>query len=211
MSRFPLRLPLLVAVAAVLLAASPLEGQSLLKQESGSMYMRGTKTRTPIVKNDIVLVIINENDSASNNAVLDARRKTETSLLLDSFVRFSGIHLKPDFSPQPEVEMEGERKIIARGRTDRREVLRMRIPAKVVDVRPNGNLILEARKERCINDERTTITLTGEVRSGDVMNDYSVASDRIADLRLSYTGKGTVSSNVAWTWMVWLIDHLWPF
>lgn len=211
MSRFALWLPLLVAVVAVLPAGSSLDAQSLLEQDSGSMYIRNSKIRTPIVKNDIVLVIIDENDSASNNAVLDARRKTETSLLLDSFVRFSGIHLKPDFSPLPEVEMEGERKITARGRTNRREVLRMRIAARVVDVRPNGNLILEARKERGINDERTTVTLTGEVRSADVMNDYSVASDRIADLRLSYTGKGTVSSNVAWTWMVWLIDHLWPF
>lgn len=210
MLRIKLWIPLLLAFATVPLAGS-VDAQSLLKKEAGSMYIRISKTRTPIVKNDIVLVVIDENDSASNNAVLDARRKTETSLLLDSFIRFSGVHLKPDFSPQPEVEMEGERKITARGRTDRREVLRMRIPARVVDVRPNGNVILEARKERRVNDEKTVVTLSGEVRSKDIMNDYSVPSDRIADLKLAYTGKGTVSSNVAWTWMVWLIDHLWPF
>ncbi len=201
------------AAAALLAALSPsaADAQTSIDVKQPSMYLRESKSRATIAKNDIVLVVVVENDLASNDASLQSRRKTETDLLLDSFVRFSGHHLKPDFKPQPEVEVEAARKTTGIGATDRREVLRMRIAARVVDVRPNGNLILEARKERRINDERSVVTLSGEVRGKDVLGDYSVVSDRIVDLKLSYSGKGPVSSVTVWTWVTWLTDHLWPF
>lgn len=211
MHRWGPKLRLLPCVVLALAPVARATAQTAVAEKQPSMYLRETTVRPVIAKHDIVLVMVVENDLASNDATLQSQRKTATELTLDKFVRFSDHHLEPDFSPQPEVDMEGIRKTTGIGRTDRREVHRMRIAARVVDVRPNGNLILEARKERRVNDERSVVTLTGEVRAKDVLGDFSVLSDRIVDLKLSYTGKGPVSSPTVWTWMAWLIDHLWPF
>ena len=135
----------------------------------------------------------------------------ETELLLDEFVRFSGTHLKPDFSPQPNIDVESERRLRANGKTDRRESVRLRIAARVVDVRDNGNVILEARKDKRINDERTTVVITGEVREEDVTSDHTIVSDRVADMKLEYHGDGPVSRNAGWTWVNRVLDFIWPF
>ncbi|MFQ5655478.1 MAG: flagellar basal body L-ring protein FlgH [Planctomycetota bacterium] len=204
-----------ILIAALVATASAVEGQSLWKRggekNRRSIYIREKKTRPPIEKNDIVLVLVLEQATASNDARLDSQRKLEADMVIDSFLKFEGKNLKPTTNPQPGIEFEGNRKLQSRGKTDRKENIRLRVAAKVVDVRPNGNLVLEARKERRINDEATTVILTGMVRSDDVGADYSVASDRLADMKLSYTGKGPVSRNSGWTWLTWLIDHIWPF
>ena len=223
-------IPWLVILLSVILGPMNVEAQSgrrnaaksaeAAKPKSGSLWQRGDKhrittregkKRSPIEKNNLILVLVLETATASNDARLDTRRKLETDLLLDSFVRFSRHKLKPDFSPLPEIEMEAERKLQAKGKTDRKESVRLRVQARVVDVRDNGNLIIEARKEKRINEEETTVILTGEIRSLDVGNDYSIPSDRVADMKLSYYGKGPVSRNAGTTWYTWLVDHIWPF
>ncbi len=202
---------LLIYALALGGARGTAEAQSSLPAQQPSMYVRSSKAPPAIRQNDIVLVVVIEHDAATNNAQLTSDRKLEAEMLIDKFIRFSGLRPEPDPREQPEIEFEANKKLKGRGSTDRKDVVHMRIAARVVDVRPNGNLILEARKERRINDERTLITLTGEARSRDVAADYSLPSDRIVDLSLSYTGKGPVSSVAAWTWLTWLIDNLWPF
>ena len=204
--------PVAALVLALLIGLpTPAVAQSVWPESGASPMIRKSKVRAAIEKEDIIMVLVLENDSASNDASLDSQRQMEVDMLIDSFIRFSGHHLKPDFSPQPEVEFEGGKRVNGRGSTDRREILRIRIAAKVVEVLPNGNLVIEAYKERTLNDERTRVTLTGEVRSEDVASDYSVVSERVFGMKLSYTGKGPVSANVAWTWLTWLIDLIWPF
>ena len=216
MKRRAIRVGLLGLLGVVILAPAAAAQGSLWKrghegQPRGSIYIREAKIRPPIMKNDILMVVVVESSSASTTGSLDARRKLEVELLLDKFVRFSGLHLKPDIKPQPEIEMEANRNMQARAKTDRRENVHLRIAATVVEALPNGNLVIEAKKERRINDEKTTVTLTGIIRTADVDARYSVHSDRIADMKLSYHGKGPVSRNSGWTWLTWLVDHLWPF
>jgi flagellar basal body L-ring protein FlgH len=39
----------------------------------------------------------------------------------------------------------------------------------------------------------------------------SVRSERIADLKLVYSGRGTLSRNMGRTILSWLLEWLWPF
>ena len=158
-----------------------------------------------------MLVLVSEHSVARNSGNLDARRKLEVQMLIDEWVQFDGFGLEKARAPHPEIDVEMNRNLQARAKTDRTETFRLRIAATVVDKLPNGNLVIEARKERRVNDEHTTMKLSGIIRSTDVAVDYSILSDRIADMKLSYTGKGPVSRNSGWTWLTWLIDHVWPF
>ncbi len=182
-------------------------------KQSGTLklYEREEKKRPPIQKNDLILVMVMEQASATNDARLELQRSLETELLMNQFVRFSGSDLVQDAAPGPNIDFEASREVKGQGRTDRKENVQLRISAKVIDVRPNGNLIIEAKKEKQINDERTTVTLTGVIRTLDVSDDSSVRSDRIADMELAYSGKGPVSANTKWSWVGWIVDHIWPF
>ena len=61
--------------------------------------------------------------------------------------------------------------------------MRFRIAATVVDVLPNGNLVLEARKSIRSNQDLWEYSLTGEVRSIDVSSNNTVLSDHIANFK----------------------------
>jgi len=67
------------------------------------------------------------------------------------------------------------------------------ITAKVIEVMPNGNLIVEGRKEVTIEKEKRFIILSGMVRPEDIEFDNTISSSKVADARIEYTGTGVIS------------------
>lgn len=175
------------------------------------IYHRAVKPPPVFQKNDLILIVVREEARADVGTGLDASRKTELSMLIDSWVKLDGRNLSPVTGPQPNVEYEGEVKTSGGGSTNRNESIETRIMARVVDVLPNGNLRLEARRERVINSETNVFTLSGEAPAGAITDDRSVPSDRLADLKLSYTGTGPASAKTRATWLTWITDLIWPF
>lgn len=181
------------------------------KAAPGSLYQRPPKKAQTFQKNDLILIVVREEARADMGTTLNANRKTELNMLFDSFAKFKGGDLVQDLQPKPDVEYEGEVKTTGNGRTNRNERIETRIMARVVDVLPNGNLRLEARRHRVINSETNIFTLSGEAPATAVTDERSIPSDRLADLKLSYTGTGPASSKTGWTWMTWVADLIWPF
>ena len=95
---------------------------------------------------------------------------------------------------------------------ERKDEFKARVTAEVVEVLPNGNLILEARKKVTINEEMQEIMLTGTVRPEHVMPDYSVMSRYLADVDMSLQGEGPVTRGGSRRgWLARIIDIIWPF
>ncbi len=65
-----------------------------------------------------------------------------------------------------------------------------RVQARVIDVKPNGTLVLEARKFNQIDDETLTIVLTGVCRAEDITVDNTILSSELYDLSLVKTHTG---------------------
>jgi Flagellar basal body L-ring protein len=81
----------------------------------------------------------------------------------------------------------------------------------VVDVIPNGNLLIEGRRNVKVNNEDQVIVLTGTVRGRDISADNTVNSALIADARISYSGKGVISDRQKPGWLMNVLDKVWPF
>jgi flagellar L-ring protein precursor FlgH len=64
------------------------------------------------------------------------------------------------------------------------------VTARVVEVLPNGNLIIQGVRTIKRNRDLEYITLTGIVRPQDVDSDNSVLSSKVSDLYIEYSGKG---------------------
>ena len=67
------------------------------------------------------------------------------------------------------------------------------LSARVVQVLPNGDLVIEGKKEITINKERQLLTVRGTVRQYDISPSDVVLSTSIANMEINYDGKGIIS------------------
>jgi flagellar L-ring protein precursor FlgH len=94
-----------------------------------------------------------------------------------------------------ETDFEGE------GESEQNNLLSGNISVSVVEVLPNGNMIVRGEKVITINQGNEYIRLSGMISPRDIEADNSISSVRIADAQISYVGDGpTQDANV----MGWL-------
>ena len=86
-----------------------------------------------------------------------------------------------------------------------------RIALTVVDVMPNGNLVVEGYRSRVVAGEERVLKLTGVVRSQDVAVGNVVQSTSLANAKLSYLGRGPESRSVNQNFGGRIVNRLWPF
>jgi flagellar L-ring protein FlgH len=84
------------------------------------------------------------------------------------------------------------------------------ITCRVIQVLPNGNLVLRGTKEILVNGERQILGLVGETQARDISTDNTVPSWRLADAYLEVTGKGVVGDKQRVGWGQRVIDFVAP-
>ena len=97
------------------------------------------------------------------------------------------------------------------GSTRRSGSLEAMLTCKVVDVLPNGNLVIWGWKQVRSNRETQYLVLTGQVRPRDIQIDNTVQSSLLAEARIEYTGSGVVSDKQGPGFGQRLMNWVWPF
>ncbi|MDA8088969.1 MAG: flagellar basal body L-ring protein FlgH [Nitrospiraceae bacterium] len=166
--------------------------------------------------NDLVTINVLENITGSGQANTKTSRD---SSLNASVTGFFGAPLNAGlsnlfgngntFSPSVAGSMQDSYK--GAGETDRAGTLVGTITAEVVEVLPNGNLVLESRKEITINNEKQMLIFQGIARPTDIASDNTISSSRIAGAKVYFVGDGVVQEKQAQGWLVRLLDRVWPF
>jgi len=172
---------------------------SLWEERSSDFYM-DTKARKV---NDILTIKIDEISNASQQVSTKTSRDTN---ILASITKFLGSPLNfglknfwgkddtgEDIPFQPEITSSAKSSHSGSGKISGSGKLNASISAKVLEVMPNGNLIIEGRKEVTIDKEKRFIILSGIVRPEDIEFDNTVSSSKVADARIEYTGSGVIS------------------
>jgi flagellar L-ring protein precursor FlgH len=162
--------------------------------------------------NDVVTVRIVESSTASGEATTEADRTSTVQGSLEGLFGFEDKVIRNN-GVDPSMLLQGSLTsgFDGSGSTARKNTLNATITAVVREVFPNGTLYIEGRKEVVINHERQYIILSGIIRPDDIQTDNSIASDRIADARVVYSGSGAVSDKQRPGWFGRVIDLVWPF
>ncbi|MBP2632380.1 MAG: flagellar L-ring protein [Firmicutes bacterium] len=69
-----------------------------------------------------------------------------------------------------------------------------KITVEVIEVKPNGNMVISGTQTIVQNTDTHKITLTGIVRKDDITVDNTVKSSQVADAQLRFDGKGPLNS-----------------
>jgi flagellar L-ring protein precursor FlgH len=115
----------------------------------------------------------------------------------------------PDWlNPSPMAQFDSATKFKGGGTTSRTSELSATMTARVVEVLPNGDLVLEGAREIDINGDSQVVVLTGVVRPADIARNNIVLSTRVGQLRIRYFGQGLMKDNLRPGWLVRLLNKV---
>lgn len=109
------------------------------------------------------------------------------------------------------VDASGSRNFKGQGSTNRKTALSTTIAARVVDVLPNGNLVVSGARDVNINGENQLVVISGVLRPWDISPSNEIASSAISNLEVRVEGRGIVSSSLKPGWLFRLLTGLLPF
>lgn len=97
------------------------------------------------------------------------------------------------------------------GSIDRSEAITVTLAAVITQILPNGNLVIMGRQEILVNAELREVLVTGIVRPVDIDSANTVSHQKIAELRIGYGGRGTLSELQQPRWGMQILDIVFPF
>ncbi len=164
-------------------------------------------------KGDIITIVISETASASKEAKTDTSRSTSVNAGIPNFMGLEKVGIfKNNIGDLAKlINANVDSKFAGAGSTSRQEDLKATITAKVIEVLPNNNLLIEGRRNIKVNNEDQEIILEGTVRSRDIAADNTVNSIFVADAKISYFGRGIISDRQSPGWLMNIVDKVWPF
>ncbi len=161
---------------------------------------------------DTLTVIVTEQTSASKEATTGTGRSGSVAAgipnLLGFEAKMAGLN---GMDPTKLISASTDSKYSGSGSTTRKDNLTATMTARVMEVLPNGNLLIEGRRNVMVNNEDQMIVLEGTVRPRDITPDNAINSSLIADARITYSGNGVISDRQRPGWLMNIIDVVWPF
>ena len=202
-------LPLL---AAFVFSLGQAQADSLWAEETAVSLFADHKAKRV---GDIITVLVMESNSASRNSSTKTEKKSDLSASISSFVNG---RLQDKIFPgggatiqKPELGTASQTKFEGKGAVNNSGTLNSRFAVRVVDVLPNGNLIIEGVRRTLFSGESQTIILRGTVRPKDVTPVNTVYSYHLADVSIALKDEGAVSDVQKKGWFSKLWGKLSPF
>jgi len=161
---------------------------------------------------DILTITIQEQTSVRNEEKVERRNDTSLAARLESF-SLSDKTFKTNVLPRLDIRKEQD--FQGEAKQNQNSDVRASIAVVVLDVQPNGNLVVAGVRSMQVNDETRTLRISGLVRPLDVTPSNTVTSSQVADARIAITGDGANTRQVTRGPVGQLFDSLvwaaWPF
>ena len=145
---------------------------------------------------DLVTIIVSQSSQQEAEQTLNAKKTYDMSADVGPLVDFLQLletRLEAGDSGQVPLASAGlTNKFLGKGAFERTDKFTTKLQAEIIDVKPNGSLVLEARTHVAMGREVQSMVLSGKCRLEDVTDANTVMSYQLADLRLISTHAGPV-------------------
>jgi flagellar L-ring protein precursor FlgH len=188
------------------------QGQELTLANTSWLYQK-VEPPKEIKLHDIVTIVVSEKNQLISEGQVQRRRKAQYDAQLQNWIAFKGLNLVASNPSEGEPRATGNLNVQnqAQMELETRDALLFRIAATVVDIRPNGTFVIEARRTVRDNDELWERSLTGIIRREDVLPNNTVLSENVAELSIFKRELGHVRDGYKRGWFSYWFDRFSPF
>ena len=163
---------------------------------------------------DILTILVNINDTATLKDQTTLGRTGSESLGVPNFFGLEASIpriLGKSLNPSSLVAVSGSGNSTGTGQIQRNETVTLSLAGEVVQVLANGNLVVTARQEMRVNNELRILAVSGICRPQDIASNNTIQADQLAEARISYGGKGLVTSQQSPRLGQQILDDVIPF
>jgi flagellar L-ring protein FlgH len=192
-----------------LLCAAPLPADSLW-QEGQSRPMYSDKRASKV--GDIVTILVQETTTAKkdNSTTTGKQSSIDASIATFLYSPTASTFLTKN-GTMPAVKLDGKSDFTGGGTINNSQTIIASVAVRVIDVLPNGNLVIEGTRESAFSSEQQTIILRGTIRAEDISANNTVFSFNVSDATIKFISKGTISDSQRKGWFQRIWDKFSPF
>jgi flagellar L-ring protein precursor FlgH len=184
--------------------AATATGAIYVGRQSDSWFGKGRNFQV----GDVITVLLNESTQAARSQVGTITRNSTNDMLSPGLAvlgnRLGGVMKGVDFS-KTDISNKGT------GSADQTASLTGSVAVSVVEVMPNGNLVLRGEKQLALTEGSEVIQVAGIIRPDDVAPNNTVQSRRLANAQIAYRGSGDLANATRAGWGTSTLLKLWPF
>jgi flagellar L-ring protein precursor FlgH len=147
---------------------------------------------------DVLTIRLTETTSASKSAVT---KTTKTTSVNNTGPTIFGHTITTHGVPIGTVAMSGADSFDGEGSSTQGNSLAGSLTVTVMEVQPNGNLVVQGDKTLKLNQGDEFVHVSGIVRGADIATDNTVTSDKVADAHISYSGRGVINAANSMGWL----------
>lgn len=200
---YPPLAPLPVAAAH----AAPAAQGAIYQGGAGGLSLFGDKRAREV--GDLLTILLVESTTAQTNA--STRIGKESSIDIGAPNLF-GAPVTINGREVLGASAQGARDFDGNGRSTQSNRVQGSVTVTVVQRLPNGNLVVEGSKHLRLNQGDELVQVQGIVRPSDIGPDNSVSSNRVADARIVYGGRGAIAQSNAMGWLArFFHSRLYPY
>ena len=140
--------------------------------------------------------VVNQFITGLPNALLGKVQKNTSDIIIPSL---------------PTLPVSGANSYTGGGEISAKQTITARTAVQVIDVLPNGNLVVEGTREVSFSKERQFVSLHGIIRPYDIQPDNTVASSNVADAQIQVLSEGSLTDAQKKGWLLRMNDKISPF
>lgn len=178
----------------------PMPSPVIAQPQANSLWRPGSraffKDQRAAQVGDILTVTVNISDSAALDNKTSRTRTAGESVGAPALFGYEAAlnRILPNaVNADSLASIDSSHTSVGDGELERAEDIKMQMAAVITQILPNGNLVIAGRQEIRVNYEMREVTVSGVIRPEDISAKNTISSEKIAEARISYGGRGTLS------------------
>ncbi len=194
------------------LLGDPGKRRPLTMANSSFTYQAPAEPKTWKI-NDFVTVLVEEKARMIREGQIDQRKKAEGAMALSDWIALDGFAVVPDPQTEGDPKISGilDNKYRAQANLQNRDTFETSIQCVIVDIRPNGTMVLEGHAAAKFDEEEWELSISGIVRPEDILPNNTVKSEKIVEKRIQRLSAGHGRDGIRRGWLQKVFDKFQPF